>query len=452
MKYFLLRFATFCIVLVSNLILTIAFTTYFLEDFESHTFEKYSWMVFIYLIFYYFYRLTTRRMVTTNELFLIIKANLLSLIFIFFTISLAKIGDNTSRLIVMVFFGLNLFNPIWSYYIKKFAFRFSFFRRPIFAVCDNNGYANISKWFESGNPFGYELQTILNIEESSIINIHQKINNLIGDDKYDMAVIDFDTNNIYEYSDLLDHIQKNIYRVIILPKISKLPVIHGELISSIHNKGMAFYIRNNLLNPIDVISKKMFDLLISMCLIIFFIPVFFLIYVLIFITTKSDPIFTQVRIGKDGKSFKIFKFRTMYIDAAERLEKLLQHCDECRDEWMEDFKLKNDPRITRIGKFLRKTSLDELPQILNVLKGEMSLVGPRPIIEDEIVKYGEYFEYFTSVKPGITGLWQVSGRNDIMYDERVQLDVWYVRNWSIELDLQILIKTILVVANRKGSY
>ena len=96
--------------------------------------------------------------------------------------------------------------------------------------------------------------------------------------------------------------------------------------------------------------------------------------------------------------------------------------------------------------------MDELPQILNVLKGEMSLVGPRPIIEDEIVKYGEYFEYFTSVKPGITGLWQVSGRNDIMYDERVQLDVWYVRNWSIELDLQILIKTILVVANRKGSY
>ena len=120
--------------------------------------------------------------------------------------------------------------------------------------------------------------------------------------------------------------------------------------------------------------------------------------------------------------------------------------------WEKDFKLKNDPRITKIGRFLRKTSLDELPQLINVLRGEMSLVGPRPITQDEIVKYGDYFEYFTAVKPGISGLWQVSGRNDIDYDERVQLDVWYVRNWSIELDIQILIKTVLVVLGRKGSY
>ena len=142
----------------------------------------------------------------------------------------------------------------------------------------------------------------------------------------------------------------------------------------------------------------------------------------------------------------------MYIDANERLEELLETCEESKEEWERDFKLKDDPRITKIGKFLRKTSLDELPQLLNVLKGEMSLVGPRPIIEQEVAKYGEYFEYFIAVKPGITGLWQVSGRNDIEYDERVQLDVWYVRNWSIELDLQILFKTVLVVLGRKGSY
>ena len=125
---------------------------------------------------------------------------------------------------------------------------------------------------------------------------------------------------------------------------------------------------------------------------------------------------------------------------------------DAKEEWEADFKLKNDPRVTKVGKFLRKTSLDELPQILNVLQGKMSLVGPRPIITDEIAKYGEYFEYFKAVKPGITGLWQVSGRNDIDYDERVQLDVWYTRNWSIGLDLIILIKTFVTVLSRKGSY
>ena len=142
----------------------------------------------------------------------------------------------------------------------------------------------------------------------------------------------------------------------------------------------------------------------------------------------------------------------MHLDAQQRLFTLLATSKESKKEWQKDFKLKNDPRITKIGHFLRKTSLDELPQLINVLRGEMSLVGPRPIVYEEVKKYGEYFEYFTTVKPGITGLWQVSGRNDIEYDERVQLDVWYVRNWCIELDIQILMKTFLVVLGRKGSY
>ena len=432
--------------------MALEFSKYLIPDFESHTFSKYFWMVVVYIIFYYFYRLMTRRLVTTNELFLITKANILSIVFIFFIIAVSKFGDELSRTIVICFFGLNLINPIWSYYSKKLAFRCAIFRRPVFAVCDNTGYENISKWFETGNPFGYDIQVVINVENDTMVSIHQKIDNLIKDDRFDMAVIDFDTNNVYEYSDLVDHVQKNIYRVIILPKISKLPIINGELISSIHNKGMAFYIRNNLLNPIDIISKKVFDFISSVFLIVLFAPIFVVLYFVVFLSTKGHPLFTHERIGKNGKSFMVYKFRTMFIDADERLELLLENCDECKKEWENDFKLKNDPRITKIGKFLRKTSLDELPQFINVLKGEMSLVGPRPIVEDEIKKYGEYFEYFTSVKPGITGLWQVSGRNDIDYDERVQLDVWYVRNWSIELDIQILIKTILVVLRGKGSY
>ena len=142
----------------------------------------------------------------------------------------------------------------------------------------------------------------------------------------------------------------------------------------------------------------------------------------------------------------------MCVDAKEKLEQLLKTDPEAKAEWEKDFKLKNDPRITKSGAFLRKTSLDELPQIFNVLKGEMSLVGPRPIIRDEMVRYGEYINDYLMVKPGITGMWQVSGRSDIDYKQRVQLDSWYVRNWSIWLDAMLLWRTMKIVAQCKGAY
>ena len=170
---------------------------------------------------------------------------------------------------------------------------------------------------------------------------------------------------------------------------------------------------------------------------------------------KEDPgpvIFKHMRVGKNGKSFPCYKFRSMCVDAKQMLEKYLRENPEARMEWERDFKLKNDPRITKSGTFLRKTSLDELPQIFNVLKGEMSLVGPRPVIKEELERYGEYVDDYLMVKPGITGMWQVSGRSDIDYTERVLLDSWYVRNWSVWIDIVMLVKTFKVVLLRKGAY
>ena len=142
----------------------------------------------------------------------------------------------------------------------------------------------------------------------------------------------------------------------------------------------------------------------------------------------------------------------MCANSQEVLERLLATNEEARKEWDKDFKLKNDPRITRSGAFLRKTSLDELPQLINVLKGEMSLVGPRPIIQKEIVRYEKFITEYYSVLPGITGMWQVSGRSDIDYPERVRMDSWYVHNWSVGLDIVMLWRTISVVLKRKGAY
>ena len=159
-----------------------------------------------------------------------------------------------------------------------------------------------------------------------------------------------------------------------------------------------------------------------------------------------------MRVGKDGKLFPCYKFRSMYINSQEKLNEILAENSAMRQEWERDFKLKNDPRITKSGAFLRKTSLDELPQIFNVLRGDMSLVGPRPVVQEELARYGEFVQDYLMVKPGITGMWQVNGRSDTTYDERVQMDVWYVRNWSVWLDVMLLWRTIKAVFKCEGAY
>ena len=452
MKYFLFRLVSFLVILLVNLYISVLLGNIVCDLHNNHTFLQYVWMVPFYLFAYYAYKLLSRRMVTTNEVLLILKANFLSLVAIFFIVAIGRLNDQISRSLVLIFFALNTLNFIWSYLLKKYFFRWSYFRREVFVVCDTKGLKNIKIWFGKGNPFGYDITSILNVDGQTPQEVYSKIAILVDDEQYDSAVIDIEDNALFAMSTLVDHLQIKVRRIILLPKLTKTPMMNGELISSLHHKGMAFYLQNHLLSPFDRVIKQFFDFLVALMLITVASPFLLWLYVLVYISTKGHPIFKHERIGQHGKTFKVYKFRTMYLDAQQRLFTLLATSDESRKEWQKDFKLKNDPRITKIGHFLRKTSLDELPQLINVLRGEMSLVGPRPIVHEEVKKYGEYFEYFTAVKPGITGLWQVSGRNDIEYDERVQLDVWYVRNWCIELDIQILMKTFLVVLGRKGSY
>ena len=201
------------------------------------------------------------------------------------------------------------------------------------------------------------------------------------------------------------------------------------------------------------VVKTAFDYILTLVGAVFISPL--LVYIAYRIK-KEDPgpvFFAHTRIGKDGKPFPCYKFRSMVVNSQEMLQKYLVKNPAAREEWERDFKLKDDPRVTPIGKFLRSTSLDELPQIFNVLRGEMSLVGPRPVIQEELDKYyGETAKLYCTVKPGITGLWQVSGRSDIGYDERVALDATYIKYRSMWGDIVILWKTIGVVLMKKGAY
>lgn len=199
-------------------------------------------------------------------------------------------------------------------------------------------------------------------------------------------------------------------------------------------------------------AKRALDIFIAAPLLLVLAPLMILITLIIKKSDGGDAIFTQSRIGRHAVAFECLKFRTMVLNAPEKLAEILATDPDAAEEWERDQKLRNDPRITKLGKFLRKTSLDELPQLWNILKGDMSIVGPRPIVEDEVSKYGRYFQAYTSVTPGVTGLWQISGRNDTTYDERVKLDAKYAETRSIWLDLKILFLTIPAVLFSKGAY
>jgi len=201
-------------------------------------------------------------------------------------------------------------------------------------------------------------------------------------------------------------------------------------------------------------AKRLFDVVFSLLVLILFSPVYLLLALLIALSSPGPVFYIQERVGKDHKRFGCIKFRTMVQNADDLLVDLISTSPQVRQEFEDSFKLKHDPRITAIGKFLRLTSLDEFPQFWNVLRGDMSVVGPRPLVPEELSKYGRHINKVLTIRPGLTGLWQVSGRNDIPYNQRIQIDVYYVNCQNFWLDLWVVIKTIgiVVIPKNNGAY
>jgi lipopolysaccharide/colanic/teichoic acid biosynthesis glycosyltransferase len=200
------------------------------------------------------------------------------------------------------------------------------------------------------------------------------------------------------------------------------------------------------------LEKRIIDIGFASLLALIALPLCILIGFAILIESGRPVLFIHDRIGRGRRVFGLWKFRSMVLDSVEVMERYLANHPEAAVEWELTHKLKNDPRVTRVGRFLRRTSLDELPQLWNVLKGEMTLVGPRPIVAGEVAKYGSAYSLYARVAPGLTGLWQVSGRNDMSYRRRVELESRYIRDWTLALDLRILLRTIGVVLTGKGAY
>jgi undecaprenyl-phosphate galactose phosphotransferase len=264
-------------------------------------------------------------------------------------------------------------------------------------------------------------------------------------------MVALEAESLLPHQGLLQRLSARYVDLSIVPPLRGLPLYGMEMTHFFTHEVLMLTARNNLARPIPRFVKRLFDVTGALALLVLLSPLF------AYLSWKirqsgGAAIFGHARVGRYGRMFRCLKFRTMVPDADGVLRRLLDADPGARAEWERDFKLKDDPRITPIGLFLRRTSLDELPQLWNVIKGEMSLVGPRPVIEEELERYGDQVGYYLEIRPGITGLWQISGRNDTSYDDRVALDSWYVRNWSLWYDLVILVKTINVVVGRRGAY
>jgi undecaprenyl-phosphate galactose phosphotransferase len=372
----------------------------------------------------------TKRYDFWHETRQVIKSLLLSFVLILAFLAMTKSIYGYSRAMIIFTFIIMIFLiPTFKYFSKRYLYRIGLWRRKA-SIYSKDTY------FEEeifGNPYlGYE-RADSNNSKTVFIDSYKK----------DMDVV----------KDLIETEMQRNHEVIFIPLINEYDLTRSFIYNlSARRRNLIVY-TNRLKSRYRQFMHITFNYILAILLLPILLPVIGIISILIKKESSGPIFFAHMRIGKHGKSIPTLKFRSMYEDAQERLEKLLATDPDIQEEWEINFKLKNDPRVTKIGNLLRKTSLDELPQIFNVLKGEMNFVGPRPVIQEEIDKYyKEDAQYYFMVKPGITGLWQVSGRSDTDYEYRVATDKWYVSNWSLWLDITILIKTIKTVLKREGAY
>lgn len=372
-----------------------------------------------------------------------------------------QLAATTSRLFVGLLWIFSFVNLVtFRYFFKKLLEKSNFMQIPVLIIGAGKTAEILVRGIAQDAGLGYKIVGFLEdgiveskvLQEYPVLGGFKDAESVIKKTGVQRVIIAAPGLEQEKLTSLIYRVQPLVKSLGVIPNLIGVPMGEIEVESLFDEKLMLLRITNNLAKPLNRFIKVVFDYTLTIIGTIAISPILLAVAIWIYKDSPGPVIFKHTRIGKDGKPFPCYKFRSMCVDAKEKLEELLANDPVARAEWERDFKLKNDPRITKSGAFLRKTSLDELPQIFNVLRGEMSLVGPRPIIQEELERYGEHAADYLMVKPGITGMWQVSGRSDIDYAERVSLDSWYVRNWSVWIDVMLLWRTFDVVIRRKGAY
>lgn len=424
---------------------------------------SYAWWFFpVWITILAYEGAYTRRFTFWDEVKMLWKAALFSTLAILSIVFIGKIGASVSRTVV-VFIGMIslVVFPLLRISCKRWLIAAGLLKRKVLILGANETGILALKALRGEPNLGYEVIGFLDetprkgTDRIDGLKVHghlDRIERYLGSADIHDVVIALPDRDKGELNSLVTRLQHKAASVIYFPDYAGMAVMGTELRHFFQTQAFALEIKNNLAEPLNNVTKLAFDYLVGGMLSLVFLMPLAIISLLIRLSSPGPAIYRQSRIGKNGRPFLCYKFRTMYFDADERLQGILDADLKARQEWEEYRKLKDDPRVTPIGQFLRRTSLDELPQILNILKGEMSLVGPRPVTQEEIEKYyKDSAELCYSVLPGITGLWQVSGRSNTSFGYRISLDSWYVRNWNLWLDIVILLKTVHVVYRREGA-
>lgn len=372
------------------------------------------------------------------------------------------LGKGSLKILVISFWLSNIcILPFIRLIAKRALYSCGLWQRDLFIIGFGNTALQAYELFAKNKSMGYRLVAFVDVVNggktqfgnlpTALMSEEQFLDKIAKDGECDV-IVGLSNQELNANLKLVNYLQHNCLSLLVLPEISGLALYGAEVDHFFGNDQLVLRLKTNLSKKINRVFKRSFDLIAVIIILIIISPFMFIIALLIKRSSKSKVFFLHQRVGKNGRPFPCIKFQTMYPNSKELLEQLLASDPIRREEWQQSFKLKDDPRVTPIGKFLRATSLDELPQLFNVLLGQMSLVGPRPIVLDEVERYQDGYYYYQLVLPGITGLWQVSGRSDVDYVNRVRLDEWYVKNWSLWYDIVILLKTFGVVLKRTGAY
>ncbi len=419
------------------------------------------WIPAIFVFCFFYNGLYTKIRDFWSDLEAILKSFFLSTILVFSVISFIKYSDRLSRLHLLFSFSTYLLlYPIQRYFLKRILNRIKLGIKQILIIGITEGSISLAKFIQNDPYLSYQIlgfwdrrhekrDLFLNGKRIKVFKA-KDIERLLKKLNIDTLIISEKYLNSTEFISLL---RRNTKNILFIPNGNPMFIYETYLFSTLYSNSLVFSFKNNLKEPLNVFIKRTFDIFFSLAIMPFALLIMAIIAILIKLDSPGPVIFKQEREGKGGRKIKIYKFRTMHKEAERILEDYLKKNPDAKVEWEKYRKLKDDPRITRIGKFLRRTSLDELPQLFNVIKGDMSLVGPRPVTKEEIEKYYKDLSmFYYEVKPGITGLWQISGRNRLTYEQRVMLDTMYVINWSIWRDIIILIKTIKAFTKMEGAY
>ncbi|MFC2163895.1 undecaprenyl-phosphate galactose phosphotransferase WbaP [Acidobacteriota bacterium] len=442
------------------------FLSFFFDKFEKGmldplpTYLNYSYIAFIWFLIFFYEKLYTKRFPFWDEVKVLVKSTTLSSTLVIVLIFLIKKQFSFSTTLIVLLWIISLFLfPLFRFFTKILLIKFNIWTKKLIILGTNKTSYLAYKGIIQNRTMGYSIvgffketpQISKEFHSIKILGSMSEFEELVGTQNSKDIMIALPDLPKEQLNQLISKCENRSESLWIVPRIGDI-ITTGIELEAI-GQVLALRTKKNLEKPWNILLKTLFDTTLSLVLFFLLLPFLLIISLAVKLDTKGPIIYRQKRLGKMKKTFDLYKFRSMYVNGENKLHEYLKDRQDAHEEWKKFRKLKNhDPRVTRIGKFIRSRSLDELPQLINVIQGNMSLVGPRPYLVEELKEKDSFKAVVSKVKPGITGLWQISGRSDLPFEDRLALDEHYIRNWDLWLDITILFKSVKIWFTKKGAY